>query len=304
MRWPVRRTLPVLLAVLAAGSRISAVTEPPPAPTRLGWYEWMGVAPIVVVAEVLADDGKLVQVLARTGIKGGVPAETVILVDLHSANRDRDLGVPALKLERGRAYALLLSPSRAGKREERHVFDLVRGIRGARPLPAEGAPAIVEAARRLGEIQERKDDALLWESLPEFLEETNPVLVEAALDLYVKFRRGDVSIVPSLELLLDHPRPDFRDHAALLLGAILSRDSARDLPERSTVVATLAGRARRDDDAQVRRTATAALASLNDAGIDEILRAIAKDDPDQNVRFEAEKRLYERSGREAARRPD
>jgi len=271
---------------------------------RLGWYEWMGVAPIVVVAEVLADDGKLVQALTRTGIKGGVPTDAVLLVDLHKANRERDVGVPALKLERGRAYALLLTPSRNGKREDRQVFDLVRGIKGARALPAEGAPAVVEAARRLGEIQERKNDALLWESLPEFLEETNPVLVEAALDLYVKFRRGDVSIVPSLELLLDHPRPDFREHATLLLGAILSREAARNLPERATVVATIAGRARRDEDPQVRRTATASLASLEDAGIDEILRAIAKDDPDQNVRFEAEKRLYERNAREVTRRPD
>lgn len=304
MRTHVRRLLSVSLASAAAVAGVLAVTEPPPAPMRLGWYEWMGVAPIVVVAEVLADDGKLVQSLAREGIKGGVPAETVILVNLHKANRDRELGVPALKLDRGKSYVLLLTRSSKGKGEVHPVFDLVRGIKGARPLPAEGAPAVVDAARRLGELQERKNDALLWSSLPEFLDETNPVLVEAALDLYVKFRRGDESIVPSLERLLDHPRPDFRDQAALLLGSILARDASRNLPERSTVVATIAGRARRDDDAGVRRTATTALAALEDAGIDEILRAIAKDDPDQNVRFEAQKSLYERNAHEVTRRPD
>jgi len=67
-----------------------------------------------------------------------------------------------------------------------------------------------------------------------------------------------------------------------------------DIAERSVVIGELTSRARRDDDAHVRRTATAALAALPDNGISETLRAIAHDDPDQDVRFEAERAVYER----------
>ena len=82
---------------------------------------------------------------------------------------------------------------------------------------------------------------------------------------------------------------------------MLSRIGSAVLPERSEVVAALTGRARRDEDAGVRREATAALAALPDAGIDETLRAIAQDDPDQDVRFEAEKSVFIR--RQAAAPP-
>jgi len=75
---------------------------------------------------------------------------------------------------------------------------------------------------------------------------------------------------------------------------VLARPGSAVLPERSEVVSSLTGRARRDEDPGVRREATAALAALPDAGIDETLRTIAQDDPDQDVRFEAEKSVFVR----------
>ncbi len=130
------------------------------------------------------------------------------------------------------------------------------------------------------------------------------MLVDAALDLYVKFRRESVALVPVVQPLLEHPRPDFRRRAALLLGHVLVRAAASAVPERPRLVAELTGRARRDDDVTVRREATSALAALPDAGIDETLRVIARDDPDQNVRFEAEKSIFERSQAAAPKRSD
>ena len=85
-----------------------AVSEPPPERIRLGFYEWMSVAPIVIAADVVADDGRYVQAIARSAIKGGLAAETTVLVDLRLANRDRDAGAPRLDLVKGRAYLLLL----------------------------------------------------------------------------------------------------------------------------------------------------------------------------------------------------
>ena len=291
-------------AVSFAGGKLRAVTEPPPEPVHLGLYEWMATAPIVIAADIVADDGKFVQAIARQAFKGGLSAGAVVLVDLRLANRDREEGTAAIDLAKGRAYLLLLKPSKRGKNEPYPVFDLVRGVRGGRELPLEGSAATLTAVARLAEVQARNNDAFLWSTLPDFLQDENPVLVDAALDLYVKFRREAVTLVPIVQPLLEHPRPDFRRRAALVLGRILVRAAIADVPERPRVVAELTGRARRDDDVSVRREATAALAGLPDAGIAETLRAIARDDPDQGVRFEAEKSLFERSQAPAPKRAD
>jgi len=281
-----------------------AVTEPPPEPVYLGLYDWMATAPVVIAADIVADDTKFVKAVPRQAFKGALAAGGTVLVDLRRANRDRDMGTPALDLEKGRAYLLLLQASPRGKKEPYPVFDLVRGVRGAKPLPAEGSAATIAAVARLAEVQKRGDDDFLWASLPGFLEDENPILVDAALDLYVKFHRETAALIPVVSPLLEHPRPDVRRRAALVLGRTLMRADSADVPERRDVIAELSGRARRDDELTVRRAATAALASLPDAGIDETLRAIARDDPDQNVRFEAEKALFERSQAAAPKRSD
>lgn len=299
-----RRGLAALAVAFAAIDVVPAVTEPAPEPVRLGLYEWMGTAPLVVEADVLADDGKFVQAIARSTVKGDLPAGTVILVDVRQANKDRETGVPNLDVSKGRGYLMLLKPSSRGRKEAHPVFDLVRGARGARVLPPEGRSAVVDAATRLGRIQERNADSLLWSSIPEFLEDPNPVLLDAALELTVKFRRETVAFLPVLEPLLEHPRPDVRLRAAVLVGRILERAKAEDLPERGTIVGEMTGRARRDDDPAVRKAATEALARIADASVDETLRTIAQDDADQDVRLAAVKALFDRKDAAAGRRSD
>jgi HEAT repeat protein len=174
----------------------------------------------------------------------------------------------------------------------------------ARELPAEGAGAVVDAASRLARIQERKNDTILWSSIQELLDDPNPVLVDAALELVIKFRRESVELLPAASPLLASPRPDIRRRAALIIGRVLAKPDTASLPERGALIGELTSRARRDDDPAVRQTATAALALLPDMGIDETLRTIGQDDPDQNVRFEAEKALYERKQSAALRRSD
>jgi hypothetical protein len=287
-------TVAAALASLPTGA-FHAVTEPPPEPVRFGLYEWMATSRIVIAAEIVADDGRFVRAITRQSIKGELVADTVVLIDLRQANRDREAGTPALDLGKGRSYVVLLSPSSRGKNEPHPVFDLVRGVLGSKPIPPEGGAAMIAALARLAAVQERNDDDLLWATLPDFLEDQNPVLVDAALELYVKFRRETVALIPVVQPLLEYPRPDVRRRAALVLGRALARPGGTDAPERAAVIAELTGRARRDDDGSVRRQATVALAALADPGIDETLRAIARDDPDQDVRFEAEKALSERS---------
>ncbi len=289
---------------LMAASRVLAVTEPPPDPIRLSLYEWMGVAPIVVAADIVVDDERFVRASVKVPIKGVLSDGPMFEVEQRRINRDREEGVPALSLKRGTTYLLLLVPTGRRTKASYPEFDLARGVRGARALPPEGSEALIDAARRLGEVQDRKNDEYLWTALPDMLEDSNPVLVDTALDLYVKFHREGVALAPLLAPLLSHPRPDFRQRSALLLGRVLRREQAAALPERSELVAELTGRARRDDDATVRREAAAALAALPDPGVDETLRAISHDDPDQNVRFEAEKSLAERAPAHSRPRSD
>jgi hypothetical protein len=299
------RVLTRVAAVLILGSGSArAVTEPPPEPQHLGLYEWMATAPFVIAAEIVADDGRFVRVVSRSAIKGELTVNAVALVDQRQANRDRDVGTPALDLTKGKSYLLLLTASPRGKKEPFPVFDLVRGVRGARPLPVEGSAATIDAASRLAALQQRNNDDVLWATLPDFLEDQNPLLIDAALDLYVKFHRESVALIPVLSPLLQSPRPDVRRRAALVLGRVLQRTGATDAPDRPEAIAELTGRARRDDDVGVRREATLALASLPDAGINETLRAIARDDPDQDVRFEAEKSVFARSQGTAGKRSD
>lgn len=283
------------LAACALGSAAYGVTEPPPAPRHFGLYDWMGPAPTVVAATVVVDDQKFVQVAVDRSIKGRLAAGSSLLVDLRGANRDREDGTKALALDTGRSYLLLLTPSKRRVHEAHPLFDLVRGTRGARPVPPEGGAALVAAAERLGAIQQRESDRYLWASLPALLEDDNPYLVDAALELYVKFRREDAALVPRLEPLLSSPRPHDRERAIVLIGRVLARARPADLPDRSVVIGTLTARARTDDDPAVRRAATAALAPLRDPGVEETLRTVARDDPDQDVRLEAEKALYTRS---------
>lgn len=298
------RIATALALALGGGGHAGAVTEPPPDPVRLGLYEWMAVVPTVVAGEIIGDDGKLVVAVATTPIKGDIGKGAAIKIDLREANRDRDPGTPALDLVKGKSYLLLLKPSSRAKPQQGPVFTLERGVRGAKELPAEGSAATVDAMLKLAAVQERQSDSLLWATLPEFLDDPNPVLVDAALDLYVKFRREGANLIPVLAPLLDHPRPDFRRRAALLLGRVLRRAGATAIVERPETVAALTGRARRDEDATVRREATVALAALADPGIDETLGKIAQDDPDQDVRFEAVKALSERKQTSGAKRSD
>jgi hypothetical protein len=303
--WSIERRLALATVVtfLNAGPA-GAVTEPPPEPIRLGLYEWMGTAPVVVAANVIEDDAKFTRAVVSTSIKGDLAAGAVVEIDERQANRDRDEGTPALDLTKGKTYLFLLQRSTRGPKEPYPVFDLTRGVQGAKALPAEGSAATIDAVTRLAEVQQRKNDDYVWTVLPDFLEDTNPILVDTALDLYVKFRRDSLAIAPRLEPLLETPRPDVRRRAAILMGRVLLRQGAEALPERPAYVAGLTGRARRDDDTAVRRAATAALAALPDVGVDETLHAIARDDADQDVRFEAVKALAERLQGAKAKRSD
>jgi len=283
----------VAILILALGTVARAAAD-----QTLNLYEWLATAPTIVVGEIIADDQRLIEMRTESVLRGDLAAGSRILLDLKAANRARKEGEPALDLERGWRVLLLLTPSRTRRSDEGAVFDLVRDVRGARVLPLEGADAMIAAAERLAAIQDLADDRLVWGALGDLLFfDDNPILVDTALDLHLKFRRGRSALLARLEPLLASPRPEIRSKAALLVGAILegSREEG-SAPPGSDLVPQVVGLARRDPIVDVRVEATRALGRIPGTIATESLREIAEQDDSQDVRYEAKRLLLERAG--------
>ena len=217
-----------------------------------------------------------------------------INVRLANRDRDRDLYPKALSLVRGTEYILLLFRSGARKSDGMPAYNLVRGIHGARELPGEGRPAYLQAVGRFLEIQDRGDDRLAWQGIRDLLEETNPMLVETGLDLFLKFRRGDAPLVELLRPLMDHPAAALRARAVRLTDQIVRRHGTQELADVQSLRDELIALARRDPDPEVRIATTEALDGIGGRAAEEVLEQIADHDPDQGVRYAAERLIYER----------
>lgn len=260
-------------------------------------YEWAAVAHVIVVGTSLGDNGRYHEITVEQTLRGRDDwAGQRFRINLRDANRDRDRDQHkySLKLTRGESYLMLLEPREVKKNSALPAFDLVRGVDGVRELPAEGREALLGAVKQFVEVQDLDDDRLVWHRLGMMLEDTHPILVQTALDQFLKFRRADVEHVESLRPLLDHPSHQLRERTARLIGQILVRAPDDDIPDADLLRNELVARARRDGNVNVRMAATEALGRFEDDLILEILEEIAERDPDQNVRYTAEKMVYER----------
>ncbi len=284
------RVVPTLAVVLAAASPVPVAG----APQNL--YDWIAPAPIVLTGERVGSADRQVTVRVRDVLRGEVAPGTTIRVALRQANRsrDRDLHPAGIQLRPGVSYTLLLEPGGAGKRGTEPAYELVRGVQGVRALPAEGAEALVGALATLVAIQAQSDDRRSWEEIHALLERGEPLLIETALDLHVKFRRGDAGLIDTLRPLLEHPAAAIRERAAGLLGQILGRPRDEPGAEVAALRDELAARARRDPATPVRLAAVRALDALGGEGVLTLLDRIADDDPDQDVRLLAEALALER----------
>lgn len=259
------------------------------------FYEWSAVAPVVVSAASLGQDGRYVEVRVLRVFRGDIEPDATLWIDLRQTNRERNRNVTphALKIDAGLDYLLLLEP---GSRYRNGVrsYRIVRGVRGVRELPAEGADRILDALGRFVKVQDLKVDGQIWRAMSGMLEETNPLLVETALEQFHKFSRGDPELLLTLRPLLDHPSSSIREWSARLIGGIVQRHPGEDIPEESELRAELIGAARRDPVVNVRVSATEALGRFPDQASLEVLEEISESDADQSVRYVAEKILLDR----------
>ncbi len=260
----------------------------------LNLHEWSAVAPIVIAGDVIGDAGKFVEIRISETIRGELSSGEVIRVDVRRSNRDRnrEVDVAPLRLDIGSSYLMLLTPQRP-RRDGTVNYGLVRGVRGARELPNEGAEAVLTALRRFVEIQDEVDDRVVWQEMERLLEDTNPIVLEVTLSQFLKFRRGDDEVLLSVRPLLSHPSEIARERAARLIAQILEDESVA-LEERKAMQGELAARARRDHSIAVRIAATVALDRLDSESAKTVIREIAETDPSQSVRYTAEKLMLER----------
>lgn len=259
---------------------------------QLNYFEWSAVAPIVVAGDSLGEDGRYVEFEIWRVIRGGGIAEGErIFVDLKFTNRHRRRSVDPkpLRLPEETRYLLLLEPGPPRGNPPQPTYRLTRGVRGARELPLEGAEAMVDLIRRFIEIHDLKNDALTWERLGELLEETHPLLIDTALEQFAKFRRGEPGLTLTLRPLLDHPEPGIREKTARVIGQILARHAAEEIPEVETLRSALIGLTLRDAEAAVRVAGTEALRGFPYEQVRVVIEEVARADADQHVRYAAEK---------------
>jgi hypothetical protein len=305
-----RVTVRLLIVVLAVLGSVAApgtrAANPRFEPIDRNLYEWCAVAPIVASAEHVEFDGRWAQLDVERSLRGNLAPGTRIRVDRRTANRNRGSQALPTDFDPETRYVLLLTPSRRGKPDDLPAFDLVRGVRGVRELPAEGSDAILDALSEFIAIQDLNDFGSVWTRSRELLGSRNPIILETILEQYAKFRRGAPDLLPVIGPLLDHPRSSIRTKTAWLIGQILEELGSENDPEAKPMLPPLIGMARRDPVVEVRVAATEALGMLQGPSTRTVLEEIAEDDPDQAVRYIAERILLDRrsAGAETASRSD
>jgi len=261
------------------------------------YYEWTAVAPDVVIAKVLGEEGRSPIAAVEQVLKGGLEPGVEFLIDLRDANKARLSHRTKLRLLHGERYLLLLDQDPTG-RKRWPLYRLVRGVDGAKELPPEGEEALLDALRTFLELHEIEDHDRLWERHSDLLESVNPIVLRTVLEQYVKFRRGLPELVPSILPLAAHPAPDVRAGAVTLIGQIYQDEATGQEQEETAIEGELIALARRDPVVDVRIAATIAVARLPGEGALRVLQQISLEDPDQLVRYTAQKLLLEATGNE------
>jgi hypothetical protein len=261
---------------------------------ELNYYEWTAVAAVVVAGTSLGENGRHLEFRAKTVLRGAVEEGSTIRIDLKHANRNRRRSdYPfALKMPAQNDFIVVLESPHATK-DGGQAFRMARGVRSVRELPLEAQQGLLEAVAMFVEIQDHKDDRATWRRMGQLLEQTNPVAIRTALEQMAKFNRGQLDHLFSIRPLLDHPDPSIRRNAAKVAGLIVRRHAGAEVPEEGELMAELIGVARRDEIVEPRVAATEALAAFGAARVLAILEEIAATDPEQDVRYAAERILLE-----------
>jgi len=288
-----RRGAAVFMAVLAA---VCLAGESSSAAVRLTVYERMARADLVIRARTVDGAMRFADCQVLEVLRGEYPTER-IQIAFRLDNMLRVNWDDRIAFDDGVESILLLTPAidAAGEPLGPDKYSLVGGFLGKIDLPPEGAEAYIQAFRRMGQILALPDIHAAWQAHRELLSEHNPYLIETGFHEVLKFRLGNEAMVPVLLDHLESRHDNFRGDALAVLAQIFEsghRHGAR-LDNEDHVVARILTAAISDDNPDVRVRAVQALQAFGRPEVLPPLRAVAKADPSQHVRYQASLSLYQ-----------
>jgi hypothetical protein len=258
---------------------------------HLSLYDKPAESDLVVRGRVIRGDLPRADVAVEEVLKGLYDRPRLEIV-FRLDNFSRKVWEDKVLFHNGEPVLLFLKPFRKenGERPFADRFSLAHGSQGKVDLPAEGSAAILEAVRRFIRVQAGTDIEQTAQDLRAFLSDPNPLVVEAGLQQVRRLRLGVPQTADALLPILAHPVPDFRVEALRVLAQIFEDHPLREgkLANEDHLVSLVLGRAREDDDVEVRSQAVRTLEARGKRDVLPALEQIARSDPDQQVRFLAE----------------
>lgn len=227
----------------------------------------------------------------------GTYAAPRLQVSYRSENINRSPGSPKISFQNGDDSILVLEPEKddLDRLKGPDRFMIAGGPLGKIDLSAEGAPALLDAARRIAAIQKLRDQKEIWDAERALIQDSNPHVVSVGFAQVLKFRLGNESLVTPLIAHLGGPRPEFRQAALRVLGQIFEkqRRTGQALPSAEVLAQEALMRATGDESPETRAEAVRALRELRRRDLVDPLRRLAASDPSQIVRYEAELALQD-----------
>lgn len=255
-------------------------------------------APVIVLAHVDKVGIRASLTVQETFRGRDLPGRLTLA--FRAVNLGRESGAAALAIKDDDRAVFILTPAldSEGAPTKGNVYRPVGGALARIPLPAEGGEALLEALRQIVAYQDAGNLTTGAEDLNRWLTGVNPWLIDVALDQLARLGLADREMAPGLISRTNDANPERRIKAVGAIGTALSRGRFTDRRAQRDPTAgpddlatsgfeTIVRLARTDADARVRRAAVKELGRLRTERTAEILAAIERDDPAQDVRYEA-----------------
>lgn len=272
---------------------------------RLDLFQRIARSDLIVRVRVREGALRFAVVEIQQLFKGQPPGDT-LRIAFRDFNFGRSRGAEPIVFPDGQEEILFLVPYMQVKRNDKNkdIYELFVGAEGRITVPAEGSGLVLDAIARLADIA-AAEPAVQIERLRALLGSDNPHLIEAALDEIDRMMAATPDLYPRLAAMLSGVELPLKTRALRLLRFLFERErhdrkaastpeALLDLnPQRSAdALMAVQIRARNDAVAEVRRLAVLALAAWPDRGaVESDLRAIASQDVEQSVRYEAKRAL-------------
>jgi len=297
-----RQTTRFLYPALSSLLLASLLAHPSRAELRpLTLFEKIGRAPVVVWGEVTDGENRFATIKVSSLIKCTIPERPEETLRI-AFRLDSFLRKPwEEKISFATADRVLLFlrkfTKEDGEKPEGDIYTLMWGAQGKLVLPPEGEKAYADAAVAFASILAIQDPAEQERLLRESISSANPLISDGAFQEMIKQGLGDLSMLPEVVAFFDAPREPARVFAMRLLRQLLqdARVAGRAVPSRQDLADRLRGAAVSDPSAAFRAEAVRTLGAIGGEEIKLFLRRLAKEDPSQQVRYEAEKSLLELS---------